>query len=214
MNLLSLKLVGEIGAKTMWVAHAHSGGPPRPAPENLPIANAHRLPLTYPVFPYNARNYLSQAFAADGSTPTMHTTDPSYQERIGQREGLSFYDIELINSLYGCVEKACPQTVSCPPGAQTGLDCRCYCPTDNPEAPLALCKFLLKFKWGFYLKAGVSWPAWLVMLSWDNIEVGSHCLPQVTAWGPVNLSLWFTVYISPDKNSASLNEGVRWIFTK
>uniref|UniRef100_A0A1I7XEB9 Zinc metalloproteinase n=1 Tax=Heterorhabditis bacteriophora TaxID=37862 RepID=A0A1I7XEB9_HETBA len=45
-------------------------------------------------------HYGSTAFSADQSSKTLVTRDPLYQSTIGQRETLSFYDIQTINRAY------------------------------------------------------------------------------------------------------------------
>ena len=42
-----------------------------------------------------------QYFSKNGQV-TIRTTDPSMQEVIGNREGLSFRDIKLANLMYKC----------------------------------------------------------------------------------------------------------------
>jgi len=59
-------------------------------------------------------------------------------------------------------------------------------------------------------KAGFSWPAWLVMVSWDSTEIVSRCLPQVTGWGSVNLSHLFTHHAPRTRLLLARRE--RWIF--
>uniref|UniRef100_A0AC35G759 Zinc metalloproteinase n=1 Tax=Panagrolaimus sp. PS1159 TaxID=55785 RepID=A0AC35G759_9BILA len=49
-------------------------------------------------------HYGSTAFSADGMSKTLLTRDPNYQYTIGQRERLSFYDIQVINKAY-CEDK-------------------------------------------------------------------------------------------------------------
>ena len=43
----------------------------------------------------------SQAFSSN-KQPTIITTDPAYQNKIGNRYGLSFRDIKLANLMYSC----------------------------------------------------------------------------------------------------------------
>uniref|UniRef100_A0A914R335 Metalloendopeptidase n=1 Tax=Panagrolaimus davidi TaxID=227884 RepID=A0A914R335_9BILA len=51
-------------------------------------------------------HYGSTAFSADGMSKTLLTRDPNYQYTIGQRERLSFYDIQVINKAY-CEDAKC-----------------------------------------------------------------------------------------------------------
>ncbi|ETN85314.1 astacin [Necator americanus] len=45
-------------------------------------------------------HYGSTAFSADQTSKTLVTRDPLYQSTIGQRETLSFFDIDTINKAY------------------------------------------------------------------------------------------------------------------
>uniref|UniRef100_A0A7E4V4C4 Metalloendopeptidase n=1 Tax=Panagrellus redivivus TaxID=6233 RepID=A0A7E4V4C4_PANRE len=49
-------------------------------------------------------HYGSTAFSADGTSKTLLTKDPRYQYTIGQREKLSFLDVQIINKAY-CADK-------------------------------------------------------------------------------------------------------------
>ena len=42
-----------------------------------------------------------QAFTVNGY-PTIITKDKNYQDKIGQRNGLSFSDIAITNKMYNC----------------------------------------------------------------------------------------------------------------
>lgn len=50
-------------------------------------------------------HYGSRAFSADGQSRTIVTKNTQYQSTIGQRERLSFYDVQIINKAYcsGCM---------------------------------------------------------------------------------------------------------------
>ena len=43
-----------------------------------------------------------QYFAEDKNKPTIETLDPSAQDVIGNRDGLSFRDIKTVNLMYDC----------------------------------------------------------------------------------------------------------------
>lgn len=45
-------------------------------------------------------HYGSTAFSTDGTSKTLLTRDPKFQYTIGQREMLSFLDIQIINEAY------------------------------------------------------------------------------------------------------------------
>ncbi|CAJ0596179.1 unnamed protein product [Cylicocyclus nassatus] len=45
-------------------------------------------------------HYGSTAFSADQTSKTLVTRDPLYQSTIGQRETLSFFDVEIVNRAY------------------------------------------------------------------------------------------------------------------
>uniref|UniRef100_A0A914C0N1 Zinc metalloproteinase n=1 Tax=Acrobeloides nanus TaxID=290746 RepID=A0A914C0N1_9BILA len=57
-------------------------------------------------------HYGSTAFSIDGSSRTLITLDPLYQNTIGQREKLSFYDIRIINEAY-CSDQINPKNADC-----------------------------------------------------------------------------------------------------
>ncbi|XP_041379192.1 nematocyst expressed protein 6-like [Gigantopelta aegis] len=59
---------------------------------------------------------------------TIVTKDPKFQNRIGQRQGLSFRDIKLANLMYQCAESKGCMPRQCPGEGFQGKDCNCYCP--------------------------------------------------------------------------------------
>ncbi|XP_019617038.1 PREDICTED: blastula protease 10-like isoform X2 [Branchiostoma belcheri] len=59
---------------------------------------------------------------------TVVTTDPFFQDLIGQRISLSFFDIKLANAMYGCSDH-CSPTVTCKGEAFLSRDCKCMCRT-------------------------------------------------------------------------------------
>ncbi|KAK6190915.1 hypothetical protein SNE40_002681 [Patella caerulea] len=70
---------------------------------------------------------------------TIITKNPQYQNKIGQRDGLSFRDIKLANLMYGCAKMSrCPPQKRCPGEGFVGKDCKCYCP-GTPDTPLEEC---------------------------------------------------------------------------
>lgn len=88
-------------------------------------------------------SYDFQAFARDRNYYTIETLEPAYQNTMGQREGLSFYDIKFINNAY-CSSKRgfesrskriAPLSATCLPlpcenqGYADPKDCdKCRCP--------------------------------------------------------------------------------------
>lgn len=62
---------------------------------------------TYDV-PYDyesVMHYGAFAFARDGSIPTIIAKDSTMQTKMGNRNGLNYHDIQLINRMYGCAGK-------------------------------------------------------------------------------------------------------------
>ncbi|CAL1532049.1 unnamed protein product [Lymnaea stagnalis] len=79
--------------------------------------------------PYDYKSvmhYGGRAFS-ENENLTIKTNDPAYQNVIGNREGLSFYDIKLANLMYKC-NSACPANKVCPWPGFVGKDCTCWCP--------------------------------------------------------------------------------------
>ncbi|XP_070567933.1 zinc metalloproteinase nas-28-like [Ptychodera flava] len=61
--------------------------------------------------PYNLgsiMHYSSMGFSKNGE-PTITANDPTKQDLIGQRDGLSLYDVELANAIYGCSDHIDPE---------------------------------------------------------------------------------------------------------
>ena len=69
------------------------------------------------------------------------TLDKDYQNRIGQRNGLSFLDIKLANLMYKC-DEGCKPRPPCPDEGFVDKDCHCLCRGDSWEHPLLLCDLL------------------------------------------------------------------------
>ena len=57
---------------------------------------------------------------------TIRTVDQKNQEKIGKREGLSFYDVMTANRMYKC-DELCRNKPKCPQNSYLGKDCNCYC---------------------------------------------------------------------------------------
>ncbi|KAK6960982.1 zinc metalloproteinase nas-14 [Biomphalaria glabrata] len=78
--------------------------------------------------PYDYRSvmhYGGYAFSFNGQL-TIKTKDPQYQNVIGNRDGMSFFDIKLANLMYKCSESC--GNIQCPEPGFLGKDCRCWCP--------------------------------------------------------------------------------------
>lgn len=92
---------------------------------------------TYEV-PYDfgsVMHYGGRAFSINNQY-TIQTLDPKNQNKIGNREGLSFNDIKLANLMYTCHEQ-CDKSITCPRGGFLGKDCRCWCKGQN--GPVEYC---------------------------------------------------------------------------
>ncbi|XP_078586589.1 blastula protease 10-like isoform X1 [Branchiostoma floridae x Branchiostoma japonicum] len=74
-------------------------------------------------------HYSDNEFSWDRKTRlTIRTHDPSYQDIIGQRISLSYYDIKMTNDMYSCAAR-CPYYLRCDyPNSFLGPSCRCLCP--------------------------------------------------------------------------------------
>jgi len=79
-------------------------------------------------------HYGQGAFAIDRNEPSMVTTDPSWQHRIGKARSLSFGDIKTVNLMYKCAEKANCGSKSCPEDGFLDKNCQCIC-RGNPTRP-------------------------------------------------------------------------------
>ncbi|CAL1532050.1 unnamed protein product, partial [Lymnaea stagnalis] len=87
--------------------------------------------LTTLEVPYDYKSvmhYGGTAFSMNGQV-TIKTNDPAYQNVIGSRVGLSFFDIKLANLMYKC-NSGCPVNKVCPHPGFVGKDCKCWCPGD------------------------------------------------------------------------------------
>ncbi|KAK0395851.1 hypothetical protein QR680_001463 [Steinernema hermaphroditum] len=69
------------------------------------------------------------AFPVYGSLTTVYTVDKRYQNTIGQREGLTFYDVKIVNLAY-CNDSCRTQLPCLHNGYTDPLDCsKCRCPS-------------------------------------------------------------------------------------
>lgn len=74
-------------------------------------------------------HYNAYSFALDKGRIALETSDPYYQQTIGQRNGPSFIDIAQVNAAY-CANK-CPSKLACQHGGYTDPNscARCKCPS-------------------------------------------------------------------------------------
>ena len=91
--------------------------------------NTYNVPYDYG----SIMHYGGRAFSVNGEF-TIQTLNSADQGSIGNRAGLSFYDIKLANLMYSCSEK-CDASIRCPSHGFLGKDCKCYC----PGAPVQAC---------------------------------------------------------------------------
>jgi len=90
------------------------------------------VPRTGDSIPYDTgsiMHYGPTAFSMFGDN-TLETIDPNQQMTIGQRAGLSFNDVRLVNAMY-CKETCPSNGLACANGGYVEPnDCRtCKCPT-------------------------------------------------------------------------------------
>jgi len=71
-------------------------------------------------------HYGSTAFSYNGQA-TIVAKQKKYQDVMGNREGFSFRDVKLLNTMYQCSAK-CTNKPKCPGEAFVGKDCKCVCP--------------------------------------------------------------------------------------
>ncbi|RUS77049.1 hypothetical protein EGW08_015186 [Elysia chlorotica] len=87
--------------------------------------NLYDVPYDYT----SVMHYGGTAFTTNGQL-TIQTLDRNYQNRIGNRGGLSFRDVKTANRMYSCNEH-CSSGIKCPGEGFVGKDCKCWCP-GNP----------------------------------------------------------------------------------
>jgi len=83
-------------------------------------------------------HYSQYAFSRNGQ-PTIVARDTRFQGAMGNRDGLSFKDIALANSIYTCAAANNCAARTCPTGAFQGQDCQCYCDSGNRANPIQVC---------------------------------------------------------------------------
>ncbi|XP_037775832.1 blastula protease 10-like isoform X2 [Penaeus monodon] len=83
-------------------------------------------------YDYSSVMHYGSYFFGQGGRPTLLPRNPFHQHLLGQRDGFSFRDIAVANSVYGCIkrwEASCgASTPKCENGGYVFRDCRCLCP--------------------------------------------------------------------------------------
>ncbi|XP_063591785.1 blastula protease 10-like [Penaeus indicus] len=83
-------------------------------------------------YDYSSVMHYGSYFFSRGGRPTLLPRNPFHQHLLGQRDGFSFRDIAVANSVYGCIkrwEASCGASTSkCENGGYVFRDCRCLCP--------------------------------------------------------------------------------------
>ncbi|GFN81565.1 metalloendopeptidase [Plakobranchus ocellatus] len=85
-------------------------------------------------------------YGNDALPGSITALDPFFQDKMGQREGLSFKDIKLANIMYDCADfMGCPYK-ECPfngfqlyKSYKSASACKCWCDSGNITDPLVLC---------------------------------------------------------------------------
>ncbi|XP_062596519.1 zinc metalloproteinase nas-4-like [Saccostrea cucullata] len=103
--------------------------------EELPTSQVNTFDVPYDYL--SVMHYGARAFSVNNGI-TVRTIDQSFQNRIGNAPGLSFRDIKLANLMYNCAG-SCPAQ-NCPGEGFVGKDCRCKCPTGDPNNPVQNCQ--------------------------------------------------------------------------
>ncbi|CAL1540696.1 unnamed protein product, partial [Lymnaea stagnalis] len=148
-------VVHEIGHAVGWI-HEHM----RPDRDDFIFVNLSLIPSsqwqnyrkydTGEIDPYGVRyDYLSIMHYGSTLPGYITTLDREYQDRIGQRHGLTFKDIKLANVMYDCPDvKGCPRK-SCPHNGFVFHEpfkgeprCQCWCDSGDVEDPLVLCSLI------------------------------------------------------------------------
>ncbi|XP_067936807.1 zinc metalloproteinase nas-13-like [Watersipora subatra] len=82
-------------------------------------------------------HYSGTAFSKNGQ-PTILARQTEFQDSMGNRDGLSFKDIQLANTMYDCANVNRCAARSCPQGFQ-GPDCECWCESGDKLNPVKKC---------------------------------------------------------------------------
>ncbi|BFZ14709.1 hypothetical protein BsWGS_17748 [Bradybaena similaris] len=151
-------IVHEIGHAVGWY-HEHM----RPDRDNFISVNLEAVPALYkPNFvkynnsvintfniPYDYTSVMH--YGNDALPGSVTTLDPTYQDKIGQRQGMSFKDIKLANVMYSCSAVMGCEAKTCNHNGfvfwktykgETG--CSCWCDSGNVNDPLVLCSSIDK----------------------------------------------------------------------
>ncbi|XP_050410006.1 zinc metalloproteinase nas-13 [Patella vulgata] len=140
-------VVHEIGHAIGWI-HEQA----RPDRDEYITINYAQIPVNWhPQYNKVASRYINDFNVVYDYTSIMHysgrafgegtiiTKNPTYQNKIGQRDGLSFRDIKLANLMYDCAAmNKCTEEKQCPGEGYVGKGCKCYCP-GSPGKPIEEC---------------------------------------------------------------------------
>ncbi|RUS84213.1 hypothetical protein EGW08_008017 [Elysia chlorotica] len=146
----------EIGHAIGWY-HEHM----RPDRDQYVSINFDNIPMRYHVnFDKYEENVIDDYGVEYDYTSLMHygndalpgsiiARDPSYQDKMGQREGLTFKDIKLANVMYDCANVMGCTARTCEFGGfqlykayKNAGRCECWCESGDVTDPLVLCSEL------------------------------------------------------------------------
>ena len=146
----------EIGHAIGWY-HEHM----RPDRDNYISINFDAIPMRFHVnFDKYTTDIINDYGVEYDYTSLMHygndalpgsitALDPSFQDKMGQREGLTFKDIKLANLMYECASFMECELKQCNFGGfqlykahKTALACECWCDSGDVLDPLVLCSEL------------------------------------------------------------------------
>ncbi|XP_066266920.1 uncharacterized protein [Branchiostoma lanceolatum] len=70
---------------------------------------------------------------------TIISKNPYFQNLLGQRTSLSYYDIKFVNKLYTCDSKCANRATPCPAAGYRSEQCACMCPDPNNWRVATVC---------------------------------------------------------------------------
>eukprot|EP00058_Branchiostoma_floridae_P007609 XP_002593097.1 hypothetical protein BRAFLDRAFT_72827 [Branchiostoma floridae] len=77
--------------------------------------------------------------ASPANRKTIISKNPYFQNLLGQRTSLSYYDIKFVNKLYTCDSKCANRATPCPAAGYRSEQCACMCPDPNNWRVAAVC---------------------------------------------------------------------------